>query len=908
MKHFIRQMFRRNTRLVSPRTRRPRLGLEALEDRQLLSASPLTFATVSDSTYAAGTVAGAKVHAAVPLGPMMDTVMQGAIPGGQAEVVRVHLSGGEALTAETQSQIPIVTGPQTMSWIPMPFGPAVSVLTATGSALPGVTTLSDNGLPALGFRANRDGDYFIRVSNAPYNLANYLLALREVGIDSGNVLPHSYLQDTSNVMYAALSGNVLSITGPTGHGFGIKGNWRQTTATDAAGLVTSTYTASGLVYLETAVGMVPMKLAPRTSLVLTTAADVFGQFVGVIDSFTFKADLGIGTLATNFNTKFGLDLGSWQGVGAVLPGLQFGLKLGDADLESETNGAPLNPAVPYLYADFSTNLGMSFGNINVSPSDIPGFGYSLDMVLDPADPMLYLHVGGIPGLDDVAAAASNHGLIPFNTQNQPDGASGQVFGHVYMHGSLNLATLTDNEVPVVIKGDTVINLDSLASTGFTAGGRTVSQLLKSGAAGAWQVLSGTSIGINGEIDLTVSLGNSGEGGSGGSNGLSADLSLPAIEGTMIYDASARQFALKGAMPNALSGMTFLAGTPLEALTQDNADVDGTVSADGHFSLSLTRRLDLLEGQTTGTVTVDNAGVHGSVDFALWGFNKTVSLTGSVGFDGTYSFTGDLGLSLLGEGVDVSLTVDNQGIHGSADVNVLGYDVHVQGDVDPSGSFRLVGNRIMNVGEAGWSFFQVAWDQNGLTIDNGSLFNFYTRLKETWGWGGHVVKDVWDTVGNHTRETWSSFDAHFKQTWDAAGNYLLQTWGANGLYIEETTLPGGTFIYESWDAFTHFKSIKYTFGGIVMATVTETWFKVVTGIYQVGDHVKEEVDAAGNHVRETWYQTGNYVKETWDSIGNYTYEMLDPNGQVINNIVSDVEAAAQQAGQAFTDVWNELWGN
>src|SRR5205823_5239428 len=162
---------------------------------------------------------------------------------------------------------------------------------------------------------------------------------------------------------------------------------------------------------------------------------------------------------------------------------------------------------------------------------------------------------------------------------------------------------------------------------------------------------------------------------------------------------------------------------------------GYVSADGHFSLALTRRLDLLEGQTTGTITVDNAGVHGSVGFAFWGFNKTVSLTGTVGFDGTFSFTGDLGLSLLGEGVDVSLTVDNQGIHGSALLNVLGYDVHVQGDLDPSGTFRLVGSKFMTVAEAGWSFFQVAWDQNGLTIDNGSLINLYTRLKETWGWGG-----------------------------------------------------------------------------------------------------------------------------------------------------------------------------
>src|SRR5262249_15868973 len=151
--------------------------------------------------------------------------------------------------------------------------------------------------------------------------------------------------------------------------------------------------------------------------------------------------------------------------------------------------------------------------------------------------------------------------------------------------------------------------------------------------------------------------------------------------------------------------------------------------------------NLLEGQTTATVTVDNAGVHGSVGFAFWGFNKTVTLTGTVGFDGTYSFTGDLGLSLLGQAVDVSLTVDNHGIHGSALLNVLGYDVHVQGDVDPSGTFRLVGGKFMYLAEAGLSYFQVTWDQKGLTIDNGWSPNYlYTRLKQTWGWGGAVVKE------------------------------------------------------------------------------------------------------------------------------------------------------------------------
>src|SRR5262249_16736411 len=112
-------------------------------------------------------------------------------------------------------------------------------------------------------------------------------------------------------------------------------------------------------------------------------------------------------------------------------------------------------------------------------------------------------------------------------------------------------------------------------------------------------------------------------------------------------------------------------------------------------------------------------------------------------------------------------------HGSAMLHVLGYDVHVQGDVDPSGTFRLVGGKFMYLAEAGLSYFQVIWDQNGLTIDNGSSPNYlYTRLKETCSWADTVVKEVWDTEGNYTRERWSAIDAHTKETWDKAGNHCI----------------------------------------------------------------------------------------------------------------------------------------
>ena len=51
-------------------------------------------------------------------------------------------------------------------------------------------------------------------------------------------------------MYAFLNGNTLDITGPTGYGFGITGNWTETTTTNFfTQQVAATYTAAGTLQL-----------------------------------------------------------------------------------------------------------------------------------------------------------------------------------------------------------------------------------------------------------------------------------------------------------------------------------------------------------------------------------------------------------------------------------------------------------------------------------------------------------------------------------------------------------------------------------------------------------------------------------------------------------------------------------
>src|SRR5262249_8295407 len=154
---------------------------------------------------------------------------------------------------------------------------------------------------------------------------------------------------------------------------------------------------------------------------------------------------------------------------------------------------------------------------------------------------------GLPGVNEAAVGVSPHGRLAFRPDNAPEKWQGTLFGHVFTHGTINLAQLTDNEIPLTIKGDVLLNLDSISADGWKTNG-AVSQLLKADIVNAFKQLKGVSVGVNGQIDLTPSVES--KGGSGeGKAAAGLDLSLPAVKRTAIYDSGARTTYFHGAQPS-----------------------------------------------------------------------------------------------------------------------------------------------------------------------------------------------------------------------------------------------------------------------------------------------------------------------------------------------------------------------
>ena len=156
-------------------------------------------------------------------------------------------------------------------------------------------------------------------------------------------------------MYAWLKGNTLDITGPTGYGFGITGNWTESTTSNFfTGQVAASYTATGTLELQTAAGDVALNVGAGSVAALTTAAQVNGSVFGTVSSFNLPVALNTGGLVSTFANAFGFNLNPLaENVTVdITMGGAAGVGLGNSTLLKATQ-APLNNAILYLPYDQS---------------------------------------------------------------------------------------------------------------------------------------------------------------------------------------------------------------------------------------------------------------------------------------------------------------------------------------------------------------------------------------------------------------------------------------------------------------------------------------------------------------------------------------------------------------------------
>jgi len=486
-KNNSRNHLRRNAAVKSRRAVRP--TLECLEDRLLMNSSLLNSSLLQAAAPAAATKNPIVSALAVDLVTTPRQVVPGMLLGPtDAHLYSVQLQNGDFLEADVQTSSSLHLASQ------------MSVLDSHGTVLASVGASADpaTGMmstnPSYGFRAPAAGTYFLSIAgektppiaqgfkplqiltSGPYSLELHRLALAQGQQDV------STLSQIGSA-YAWLNGNMLNISGPTGYGFGIRGNWTEA-ITRNGNLVSAIYTSTGTSYFETSKGEVQMTGA----FSLSTKPQVRGDTFGVIDTLTGSATLSASQLTAAFGkaSAFGFDLSTipQQVTISIQPGKWAGLKLG-SDAVIQATGAPVNNAVPYVY--FTVNpLGSSATNL-------------LSLVYDPADPALYVEAGvqglALGPLVVNGIGFSAHGLIPYTPVDAPSQYNGHLGGNVVLQGSFDTTAIT--VIPSKIVGDITLNFDP-NHTGTFLGGNGVTGALM---AGIFAATGGAGVSLIAALDM-----------------------------------------------------------------------------------------------------------------------------------------------------------------------------------------------------------------------------------------------------------------------------------------------------------------------------------------------------------------------------------------------------------------------
>jgi hypothetical protein len=654
----------RKTKPAVRAARRVNLKVEQFERRDLMAA-PVVFSSISESIpflgpidFADAPTAVNKVLPTVAVSPVMESRISGRLTtGADVDVVKVPLLQGQILTADADFS---AFGGRLVNTVT----PKLTLFNSAGQAIV-------SG-PTLGYRITESGTYYVGIGATGKLMdygADYTVHLRPVGLASANLDP-SWLQRTEGGMYAWLDGNTLNISGPVGHGFGIRGNWQQV-VTGTPGNLTSQYeTYDNLVYVQTPIGAeIPLYL-DNYGMQIRTKAGKFGDLYGEITSSAIWATSEIfHGIAAKFGdtTPFGMRL-----TASNMPFTlgEIGLKLGNDPLLQAT-GAPLNAAVPYLFINGTAGLNGDFAGLHYS------FGH---VMLDPGDPMLYV------GSDyyGYGVGLSYHGLIPFTPEKAPSQYQKSLFGHVYASGTFDLTKITG--VPLNISGDVVLNLNANHTQLISAPSVSISTAMGSLQASASAVVDSEwwknfSLGINASLNVSIPLGTS-QWGTAGKNALTEgghtilasamswlpdDFDLSLATASLIYDGPETALYLRGGTNNLLEG------TPLEFLSSANTMVD----IDAAFK----------EG---GELFLDAKGQYALVGMPVQGRFLAAR---------DYDLPPALAALITGQTQSGSAPVNTTGAYIEVGANVLGSGVTLKGRVQSNGDFQLTGTAGVNLGMA-----------------------------------------------------------------------------------------------------------------------------------------------------------------------------------------------------------------
>jgi hypothetical protein len=580
------------------------VAFEQLESRTLLAAEPAVLVNYLETSWLVDDpgFGGTRTTAAqTRLQPMMQTRITGDLTSGDVDMFLLDLVKGQYLST----------------------GVSLGNTQLTLYDADAQVVARMNG-PAALRQVPASGRYYLRLSDTLRNgtRRSYTLDIRPIGLNTSQADPELLQTDATGV-YAIRDGSSLHIAGPTGHGFTLIGNWKQTSSGSGATSQT-TFSASGTVKLRSIVGDIPIPIPAPASVRITTAPGAWGKYFGEIQSIDLGLQFRPMDLAAPFGRAWGMVFNNDIG-GVNHNGGGFGVKLGGDPLLKDT-GLPLNPTVPYLFYTDNKGFRANFGGIDANVAG--SFGYAV--VIDPGD-SFFLGAKGVPVLGDVGFGVSAKGLIPFTPNAMPTGWNGGLFGNVFLKSGLDISAFNP-AIPMNIDGDIVVDLDA-NNDGKRLGGlnQNISRMLANGltvqslGSTVDRVFGDLAIGVNGKASV-------------GYEKSGFELSVPVGEGSLIYSGTRRATFVRGRSVNPF------AGTPLEVFKpKTSIDIDGYAYRNGMIRLAASGTYNPWLYTMNASVVLDNTGVRASGTMKALGTN--VRVNGSVLPSGRFTLTGDARVGL-----------------------------------------------------------------------------------------------------------------------------------------------------------------------------------------------------------------------------------------------------------------------
>jgi hypothetical protein len=580
----------------------------------------------------------------IDLGARPRQRVQDSISRSDSDLYRVHLNAGEFLALDVD---PIHQSLGSSEMIILDSDGVTALATVGRSAEPDTGKFTNN--PAHGFTAPHSGNYYIRLRTNDNFDSPYALQLHRVAVAEPSQDPA--VLDEPGPMFVSLNGNILSVTGPSGYGFALIGNWNKSSTTQPkSALVDTTYTMpeGTMITLRSVLGDIPMG-AISTPITFRTKPSRWGAVVGELDGAAIPIDVGVpfGSLTGEINNTFGA---YYEIMGVPR---NWEVRLGESIADTTAFNAVLN-GVPYLYFNRHAVADAGFGIV-----DMTRWSTEILMVVNPVDPSFGVRIDArtVGGQNPPTWHFSTRGFVPF-TPNQVPEAPGAIglthfYGHVYANWQVEL-------IPEIttLDGSAIVDLDANDDGTIEIDRSHVSDLYAGTLSPNSPVLRDTNIGFNGNLTFRIP-------------GSTLDLKLPKT--SIVYNGEQEGMWIR----SSLAGVSPWSGTLLDQLETKQEDIlEGQAFANGHFFLRLTSHLDLPGGgELHMAFTQEDTGISADV-------TGTVKWTGSVGIDG----------------VTASCTATAE-VGGSIDIDVDGNSVDYAGSVRLKGSVKCFagGTKVASAG-------------------------------------------------------------------------------------------------------------------------------------------------------------------------------------------------------------------